>query len=67
VLGGIGFAWLPNTTGTVNPAGVRLMAMGLYPLPQLNKNLSAQAQISYDILSDSVKMFVFTVGLGYAL
>ena len=38
------------------------MAMVLYPIPQLMPNLSAQAQISYDILSDSFHLFTFTVG-----
>ena len=67
VLGGVGFAWLPNTSSGPNPVGVRLMAMGLYPLPQLHPRVSGQAQISYDFLSDSAGLFAFTVGLGYAL
>ena len=68
LLGGIGLALLPHT-GTLGgtPVGMRLMAMALYPLPQLNRNLSAQAQISYDIMSLSTQLFAFTVGLGYAL
>ena len=67
LLGGAGFAWLPHSGAGPNPVGVRLMATVLYPLPQLNRNLSAQTQISFDILSDSVTMFAWTVGVGYAL
>ena len=67
LLGGLGFALLPHTGGGTTPAGVRIMGMVLYPLPQLNPNLSAQVQVSYDILSSSVQLFTFTVGAGYAL
>ena len=67
LLGGLGFALLPHTGGGTTPLGVRIMAMVLYPIPQLMPNLSAQAQISYDILSDSFHLFTFTVGAGYAL
>ena len=67
LLGGAGFAWLPHSGLGPNPVGVRLMATVLYPLPQVSRNLSAQTQISFDILSDSVTMFAWTVGAGYAL
>jgi hypothetical protein len=68
LLGGLGFALLPHTgSGPSTPLGLRIMGMVLYPLPQLNPNLSAQAQISYDFLSDSTHLFAFTVGVGYAL
>jgi len=44
-------------------AGSRL----LYSLPQIDRNLSAQAQLSYDFLSHSMHLFAFTIGVGYAL
>lgn len=67
ILGGAGFAFLPHTGAGSTPVGVRLMGTVLYPLPQLNRNLSAQAQLSYDILTQSSHVFAFTVGAGYAL
>jgi Cys-rich repeat protein len=67
LLGGAGFALLPHTGAGPTPVGLRLMGMVLYPLPQLNRNLSAQAQISYDILTESSHLFTLTAGLGYAL
>ena len=65
LLGGVGFAVLPHTGGGTTPVGVRLMGTALYPLPKVNRNLSAQTQISFDILSDSVSLFAWTVGVGY--
>jgi hypothetical protein len=68
LLGGLGFALLPNNvSGAPTPLGLRILAMALYPIPQLNPNLSAQVQLSYDILSDGFHVFTFTVGAGYAL
>lgn len=68
LLGGLGFVLMPHTGGGPStPLGLRIMGMVLYPIPQLNPNLSAQAQISYDFLSDGFHMFAFTVGAGYAL
>ena len=68
LLGGLGFVLMPHTGGgSSTPVGLRIMGTVLYPIPQLNPNLSAQAQISYDFLSDGFHMFAFTVGAGYAL
>jgi Cys-rich repeat protein len=67
LLGGLGFAILPHTGGGTTPVGLRIMGTALYPLPQLNPNLSAQAQLSYDFLTESSHLFTFTVGVGYAL
>jgi hypothetical protein len=67
LLGGVGFAVLPHTGGGSTPVGVRLMGTLLYPLPKVSKNLSAQTQLSFDILSESTTMFAWTVGVGYAL
>ncbi len=67
LLGGLGVAVLPHTGGGTTPLGMRILAMALYPLPQVNPNLSGQAQLSYDILSDGFHLFTFTVGVGMAL
>jgi hypothetical protein len=40
--------------------------MVLYPLPQLHPNLSAQAQIGYDFLSDGFGLFTLMFGAGWA-
>jgi hypothetical protein len=51
----------------VTGVGIALMGMALFPLPQVHPNLSAQAQIGYDILSNSLGTFEFTLGVGLAL
>jgi hypothetical protein len=66
LIGGAAFTVMP-TTVSVTGVGIALMGMALYPLPQLHPNASAQAQIGYDILSDSLGTFEFTIGLGWAL
>lgn len=66
LLGGAAFTVMP-TTVSVTGVGISLMGMALYPLPQLHPSASAQAQIGYDILSNSLGTFEFTVGLGWAL
>ena len=67
LLGGLGFALLPHTGAGSTAAGLRIMAMALYPLPQVHRNFSGQAQFSYDFLSDTFRLFTFTVGAGWAL
>jgi hypothetical protein len=68
VLGGVAFVVMPNTfTNAPTPAGVGLMGTVLYPLPQVDRNLSAQAQIGYDFLSDGFGLFELTFGAGWAL
>jgi hypothetical protein len=67
LIGGVGFALLPSTSSLSTSAGVRLMGTALYPLPQIDRNLSAQGQLSYDFLSNSMHLFTFTIGIGYAL
>lgn len=68
LLGGLGFALLPHTGGGPSaPLGLRILAMVFYPLPQVQKNLSAQARFSYDFLTDGYRLLAFTVGIGYAL
>ncbi|HEY6909214.1 MAG TPA: hypothetical protein VI356_07585, partial [Myxococcales bacterium] len=67
LLGGAAFTVMPTTVANAStPVGISLMGMVLYPLPQLNPNLSAQAQIGYDILTESASTFELTVGVGWA-
>ena len=67
LLGGVAFAFMPNPfSGAPTPVGVGLMGTVLYPLPQLHPNLSAQAQIGYDFLSDGFGLFGLTAGAGWA-
>jgi Cys-rich repeat protein len=67
LLGGIGLALMPGGGTGVTPVGLRILAMALYPFPQVHKNFSWQGQFSYDFLSDGFHMFEFTVGAGWAL
>ncbi len=67
LLGGLGFAFLPHSGAGSNPVGLRILAMALYPFPQIHHNFSFQGQFSYDFLTDGFHMFTFTVGAGWAL
>jgi len=67
LLGGLGFAFLPHTGAGTTPVGLRILAMALYPLPQVHRNLSAQTQFSYDFLNNGFHLFTWTVGAGWAL
>ncbi len=67
LLGGLALAILPNSfTGAPTPIGLGLMGMALYPLPQVQRNLSAMVQIGYDFLSDSWGLFTLMFGAGWA-
>jgi hypothetical protein len=66
LFGGAGLTVVPHTGGGDTPIGLGILLMGLYPLPQMGPNLSAQAQFQLHILSDSFTMWVLTVGLGYS-
>ncbi len=67
LLGLVGLDVMPVTNGVGTGVGVSIMGMALYPLPQVHPNLSAQAQIGYDILSNSLGTFEFTIGVGWAI
>ncbi len=64
LLGGLGFTIMPNG-GNDTPLGLDIMVMGLYPLPMVAPRFSAEAQMSYNILSSGYSLFTFTVGAGY--
>jgi hypothetical protein len=67
ILGGLGLAIAANTGSSSTPVGVRIMGMVLYPLTQVNPNLSIQTQLSWDILSQSAHIFPrWTAGIGWA-
>ena len=67
LLGGLGFTIMPNSTGAGTGVGAGILLMGLYPLPQLDPRLSAQAQIQYHLLTNNLSLFEFVVGAGFAL
>jgi hypothetical protein len=67
VLGGIGATMMLNSVSTDTGFGAGLLLMGIYPLPQVDPRLSAQAQIQYHLLTHSLSLLVFTIGAAYNL
>ena len=67
LLGGLGLTIMPTTGGLSTGVGAGLLLMGLYPLPTVDPRLSAQAQIQYHLMSNSLSLFEFVVGVGYAI
>ena len=67
LLGGLGLTLMPTTGGLSTGVGAGILLMGLYPLPTVDPRLSAQAQIQYHLLSNSLSLFEFVVGVGYAI
>ena len=65
LLGGLGFTLMPHTGGGNTPLGLGILLMGLYPLPQVAPNVSAQAQVQYHIMNDGFSLLVFDIGAGY--
>ncbi len=64
--GGLGFTAVFGSFGDAStPLGVDIMLQGAYPLASVMKNLSAQAQFHYHILSNSFSLWSFTIGAGY--
>ncbi|HUJ29182.1 MAG TPA: hypothetical protein VLW85_24350 [Myxococcales bacterium] len=67
LFGGLGFTIMPNTSsGSPTPVGLAIQLMGLYPLPMVNPNLSADLQIAYHILNDNFSLWTFTIGGAWA-
>lgn len=69
LFGGLGFTIMPSTGGngnSVTPVGLDIQLMGLYPLPMVHPNLSADLQIAYHILNDSFSLWTFTIGGAWA-
>jgi opacity protein-like surface antigen len=66
LLGGLGLTIMPVSGGGPTGVGLAIQAMGFYPLPQLNPNLSVQAQIGVHILSNSYTLFTLTTGAGWS-
>lgn len=67
LLGGLGLTIVPNSAGTNTGIGAGILLMGLYPLPQVDPRLSAQAQIQYHLLTQSLSLLEFLIGAGYSL
>ena len=67
LLGGLGFTLMPNSGGANTGVGLQFpLLMGLYPLPQITPNLSAQVQFAYNFLNNGLSLLQFTFGGGYA-
>lgn len=67
LLGGLGFTLMPQPSGPSTVAGGCIQAIGLIPLPDVNRNFSLQFQIAYHILSNSEQLFTLTGGVGWAI
>lgn len=67
LLGGLGLTLMPNSAGTNTGVGAGLLLMGLYPLVQVDPRLSAQAQIQYHLMNNSLSLFEIVIGAGYTL
>lgn len=65
LLGGLGLTVMPNSAGYNTSVGLGILAMAMYPLPQIDPRLSAEAQLQYHFLNNSMWLFAFTVGAGY--
>jgi hypothetical protein len=66
-LGGLGLTLMPNSAGSNTGVGAGLLLMGLYPLRQVDPRLSAQGQIQFHLLTNSLSLLEFVIGAGYSL
>ena len=55
-LGGLGLTLMPNSAGSNTGFGVGLLLMALYPLTQVDPRLSAQGQIQFHLLTNSLSL-----------
>jgi hypothetical protein len=67
LLGGLGGTVMINTGGSNTGLGVGILLMALYPLVQVDPRLSVQGQIQYHLMTNSLSLLVFNIGVGYAL
>jgi hypothetical protein len=69
LLGGLGLTLMPNTISPGPSAGVGLgiLLMGLYPLPQVDPRFSLQGQIQFHVLTQSLSLIEFLIGVGYSI
>jgi hypothetical protein len=65
LLGGAGFTLIPHTGGGSGAAaaGLGLIGMASYPLPQIRQGAAAMAQIQYHFMSQDFSLFVLDLGL----
>jgi hypothetical protein len=69
LLGGLGLTVMPNTFGTGGSStgvGLGLLLMGLYPLPQIDPRFSVQGQFQFHLLTQSLSLIEFLIGVGYS-
>ena len=67
LLGGLGLSVVPNSAGTNTGVGAGILLMGLYPLQQVDPRLRLQGQIQYHLLTQSMSLLEFLIGVGYSL
>jgi hypothetical protein len=67
LLGGLGLTLMPNSAGSNTGVGAGVLLMGLYPLRQVDPRLSAQGQIQFHLLTNSLSLLEFVIGAGYSL
>lgn len=65
LLGGLGLTVMPDSAGAPTSVGLGILAMAMYPLPQIDPRLSAEAQFQYHFLNNSLSLLAFTIGAGY--
>jgi hypothetical protein len=66
LLGGAGFTLMPHSGGGSTAAGLALMGMASYALPQIRQGAAAMAQVQYHFMSAGFSLFVLDVGITMA-
>jgi hypothetical protein len=66
LLGGLGLTVMPNSGGAATGVGLGILLMGLYPLAQVDPRFGIQAQIQYHLLTNSLSVLEFLIGVGYS-
>jgi hypothetical protein len=66
LLGGLGLTLMPNSGGANTGVGLGILLMGLFPLPQVDPRFGIQAQIQYHLLTNSLSVLEFLIGVGYS-
>jgi hypothetical protein len=66
LLGGLGLTVMPNSSGYNTGVGLGILLMGLFPLPQVDPRFGIQGQIQYHLLTNSLSVLEFLIGVGYS-
>ena len=65
LLGGLGLTVMPNSSAYTTGVGLGILLLGLFPLPQVDPRFSIQGQIQYHLLTSSLSVLEFLIGVGY--